>query len=68
MTKNIGAVDKTVRIVLALVFVAAVALGWVTGVWAVVLMILAVVFLVTSFTGFCPIYKVFGGSTRSDQK
>lgn len=58
-----GSVDRIVRIVLALVFAALIFTGTVSGVWAIILGILAVIFVATSFLSFCPLYLPFKLST-----
>ena len=63
MKKNMGGVDRTLRIVAAIVVAALIAMHKVTGVLAIVLGILAVAFLVTSFVGWCPAYLPFKLST-----
>lgn len=63
MNANVGSTDKIVRLVLALV---AVGFAFVTGISSllgIVLAVVGVVLAVTAFTGFCPIYRVFGIST-----
>lgn len=62
MHTNEGTVDRAVRLVVA-VIAAAVALS-VGGVAAVVLWIVAGVMVVTAASGFCPLYKLVGVSTR----
>jgi hypothetical protein len=56
MKINMGAADRAIRLLL----VAAIALLYFTdnisGIAAIVLGVLAVVFAFTSFTGFCPLY------------
>ena len=64
MKKNMNIVDRAIRIVLALAAGVLVALGVVTGPFAVVLAVFALVFLVTSFFAVCPIYTIMGISTR----
>ena len=64
MKKNMNIVDRAIRIVLALAAGVLIALGVVTGPFAVVLAVFAVVFLVTSFFAVCPIYTIMGISTR----
>lgn len=63
MTKNMGTVDRIIRFI----FAAAVALlyftGVISGTLAIILGILAVVFLLTSIVGFCPLYTPFKLST-----
>lgn len=64
MKKNMGALDKTIRIVLALLFVILYATGSVSGTWGIILLVLAAVFIVTSLMSFCPLYLPFGISTK----
>ncbi|MBK6933045.1 MAG: DUF2892 domain-containing protein [Saprospirales bacterium] len=63
MKKNIGNTDRIIRVVLAAVFAALYATGTVSGTAGLVLVILAAVFLATSFLSFCPLYLPFGIST-----
>lgn len=64
MIKNMGTVDKAVRVAVALVIAVLYFTGQITGVAAIVLGVLAVVFLLTSAVGTCPLYLPFGISTR----
>lgn len=63
MKVNMGNTDRIVRVVLALVFIAAIVLGWISGAVAVIAGILAAIFIVTSFVRFCPLYLPFGLKT-----
>ena len=63
MKKNMGTVDKVIRILLAVVFAVLYFTNVVTGTWGIVLLILGAVFLLTSFVSFCPLYAPFGLST-----
>lgn len=63
MKKNMGSVDKTVRIILALVIAALYFTGVIPGVLGIVLLVVAGVFLLTSFVSFCPLYAPFGIKT-----
>jgi hypothetical protein len=56
MKKNMGSPDRVIRVILAIVFAALIYTNTVSGVLAVVLGILAVVFVLTSVLGFCPLY------------
>lgn len=56
MKKNMGTTDKTLRIILAIVFAVLIYFDVITGTAAWVLGILAVVFVLTSLMGFCPLY------------
>jgi len=64
MTKNMGMVDRVVRSILALVVLVLYSAGKISGVTAIILGILAVVFLLTSLVAFCSIYYPFKLSTR----
>ncbi|BCX05409.1 MAG: membrane protein [Candidatus Roseilinea sp.] len=63
MKKNMGNLDRGIRIVVALVIAVLIATGTVSGVLAIVLGVLAAVFALTSLIGFCPLYAPFGIST-----
>jgi len=60
MKKNMGVIDRIIRVILAAGIGDLVALKIVVGVPAVVLGLLALVFLATSLVGFCPLYAPFG--------
>ena len=63
MKRNMGTLDRSIRTILALVVAALYVTGAITGTAAVILGIVAVIFLITSFVGFCPLYTLFGFST-----
>jgi 1,4-dihydroxy-2-naphthoate octaprenyltransferase len=64
MRRNMGTADRVVRALVALGIVALYLSGTISGIWAVVLGIVAVAFAVTSAAGSCPAYLPFGFSTR----
>jgi len=63
MKKNMGLADRAVRILLAFIMGALYFTNTVTGTFGVVLLVLAVVFLLTSLVSFCPLYAIFGFNT-----
>lgn len=63
MKKNMGNTDRAVRVVLAIIIAALYFTGTVTGIFGVVLLALAGIFVLTSFVSFCPLYAPFGIST-----
>jgi hypothetical protein len=63
MNKNMGSTDKTIRIIAAILFGILYLTGTVSGIWGIILLILGIVFLLTSFIGFCPLYLPFKIST-----
>jgi len=64
MIKNMGKVDRVVRLVIALVVGVLIITGNLVGTAAVVLGILALVFVATSAIGTCPLYIPFKISTK----
>jgi len=67
MKKNMGTIDKVVRILVALVVVVLYFSNVISGTLAIILLILAGVFILTSFMSFCPLYLPFGLSTRKKE-
>ena len=56
MKKNMGSIDKLVRVLVAAVIAILYFTDQITGTAAIILGIFAVVFLLTSAIGFCPLY------------
>ena len=65
MKKNMGSVDRIVRVVLAAILAVLFFAKVVTGTIGIVLVALAAIFLLTSVVSFCPLYAPFGISTCS---
>lgn len=63
MKRNMSNFDRLIRVVVAAVFVYLYFSGVVTGALGVILLVLAVVFLLTSVVAFCPLYVPFKLST-----
>ena len=68
MQKNMGTIDRIIRFGLAAVVVVLYLTGQITGTAAIVLGIIAVVFLITSLIGFCPLYVPLKLSTIGKKK
>lgn len=68
MSANMGSTDRIIRIILAIVIAILYFTNQITGTAAIVLGIIAIVFLLTSSIGFCPIYLPFKISTRKGQR
>ena len=66
MKKNMGTVDRTIRIVIAIAIAALYFTGRIGGTLALVLGFFAAVFVLTSFVGTCPLYIPLGLSTRKE--
>ena len=63
MKKNMGATDKIIRILIAAVIAVLYFTKVITGTLGIILLVLAVVFVLTSLISFCPLYKPLGIST-----
>ena len=68
MKKNIGNIDKIIRLIIVAAIVTLYYINILTGTLAIVLLIVAGVFLLTSLFSFCPLYKPFGISTCPKKK
>lgn len=64
MKKNMGILDKSVRVIIAIVVAVLYFTGQISGTVAAILGILAIVFILTSLVGTCPLYLPFGLSTK----
>jgi len=64
MKANIGTLDRIIRVLVAVGIAILYFTGVVSGTAAIVLLILAGVFVLTSLIKFCPLYLPFGLSTK----
>ncbi len=64
MTKNMGTLDRVIRTLIAVLIGVLYFANVISGTVAIVLGIVAIVFLVTSFVSWCPAYLPFKISTR----
>ena len=58
-----GSADRIIRSILAAVIAALYFMEIITGTLGIILLVLAAVFLLTSFISFCPLYAPFGLNT-----
>jgi len=65
MKKNMGIIDITIRLVIAALVIVLYFTHVISGTLAIILLIFAGIFILTSFLSFCPLYLPFGISTRS---
>ena len=59
-----GALDKSLRVLIAIIIALLYYLDVIEGTLAYVLMAIAIIFLITSFINFCPLYKILGINTN----
>jgi TRAP-type uncharacterized transport system fused permease subunit len=63
MKKNMGNVDKTIRLLIAVVISILFLTEIISGTLGIILVIISAIFLLTSLINFCPLYALFGFST-----
>ncbi|MBC7382997.1 MAG: DUF2892 domain-containing protein [Bacteroidia bacterium] len=68
MKKNMGSADRIIRFILAAVVAVLYFTNVITGTLGIVLMVIAGIFVVTSFISFCPLYALVGLNTCPSKK
>lgn len=68
MKKNMGTIDKVIRILVAVVIAILFFTNVIAGILGIVLLVLALVFVLTSLVSFCPLYWPFGINTGAKNK
>ena len=68
MKKNVGSIDKIVRLLLAAVFILLFIFNAVPVIFGYILLALAVILILTSLLNFCPIWMMFGVNTCKIKK
>lgn len=63
MKKNMGAADKIIRVLVALIVGILIYANVLSGTWALVAGIVSLVLVATSLFSFCPLYTLLGLST-----
>jgi hypothetical protein len=63
--KNVGKIDRVVRIILGIVLIAVFALNMVAAPWSYLVVLIGLIALVTGAVGTCPLYSVIGFTTMS---
>jgi len=63
MKKNMGSIDRVIRILIAFVVTVLYFVNVISGTLAIVLLLFSVVFIITSMISFCPLYLPFGINT-----
>ncbi|MGQ9621479.1 MAG: YgaP family membrane protein [Bacteroidales bacterium] len=63
MKKNIGKVDRIIRVLIAMLITVLYFTKIISGTAGLVLLIIAGILMITSVTSFCGIYTLFGIST-----
>lgn len=64
MKKNMGSTDKIIRVLIAICIAILYLTKVITGTLALILLAFAIIFMITSFISFCPLYVPFKINTR----
>jgi uncharacterized membrane protein len=64
MKKNMGTIDVIIRLVIAALLIILYFTHVISGILGIVLLIIAAIFILTSIFNICPLYLLFGISTR----
>ena len=64
MKKNMGNIDRLIRSFLALNIIFFYSRDFITGIAGTILLVVALVFLVTSLFAYCPLYTLLGIHTN----
>jgi len=68
MKKNMGGLDKVIRVILALIAGILVYFEVIDGPLAYILLTITGIFVITSLVGFCPLYGIFGINSCGTKK
>lgn len=68
MKKNMGNADKLIRLAVAAIIAVLYFMGILSGTLGIVLLGVSIVFALTSFISFCPLYVPFGINTCSKKE
>lgn len=66
LKKNMGTIDRTVRIIIALLIFGIYFTGSIGGTLGAILLVFAVIFILTSLLSSCPLYTAIGLSTKKE--
>ena len=65
MKKNVGSIEKVIRLLVAALLIIFFYTNVVTGTLGYILLAVAAIFIVTSLLGWCPIWAIFRVNTAS---
>jgi hypothetical protein len=68
MKKNMSTLDRVIRTLIAVVIIGLYLAHVISGTLAIVLLVIAAIFILTSIISFCPLYWLLGISTAPKPK
>ncbi len=66
MKSNMSSTDKIIRVIISIVLIILFATDVITGAFGWVVIAIAAIFTLTSIVGFCPLYAIFGISSKKN--
>ncbi|MBB5439189.1 hypothetical protein HDC92_002876 [Pedobacter sp. AK017] len=63
MRNNMGTLDRSIRIVIAMAIIVLYFTHLISGTTAIILLVISGIFILTSFMSFCPLYVLLGINT-----
>jgi hypothetical protein len=67
MKKNMGTLDKSLRIIVAVIFTILYFTDTIQGTLGIILLLISIMFVLTSLISFCPLYTVLKISTTKEE-
>ena len=67
MKHNMGSTDRIVRLIVVLIIGALYFMGMLSGTVAIIALVIAAIFALTSAISFCPLYGIFGIKTNKEK-
>lgn len=67
MKQNMGSLDRILRFIVSIIIGILYSTNYFSGTLGIILGIIAVIFLLTSILGFCPLYALFKFSTKKEK-
>lgn len=68
MKKNMGIIDRSIRILIAVIIAGLYYTDYLTGTLGIILLAFALIFVITSLISFCPLYYPFKIRTNKRKK
>jgi uncharacterized membrane protein HdeD (DUF308 family) len=65
--KNVGTIDRAIRIILGLVLIGIFALNMVAAPWSYLVVLIGLIALVTGILGTCGLYSLLGMNTMGEK-
>jgi hypothetical protein len=68
MKKNVGTIDKVVRILISVAVISLYFTHVLSGTAGIILLVVSGILVITAFTGLCPLYLLLGLNTGKEKK